>query len=99
MKPCPTSSPTNRSSSQNARAASSSRNSLASSCGKLCEGKEDFLQPAVDQVCLCPQLAETALGDLAAVVQKHQAIANLCGIIQLVNRKHQRPSGSALTLE
>src|SRR5689334_1226333 len=81
MKLCPTRNPTNNSNNQNARDASSSRNSFASSRRKLCERKENLLQPTILQIRLRLQLRKRSFGNALSGIQQHETIANLRRIV------------------
>src|ERR1039458_6809305 len=93
MKPWPTRGPIMRRSSQKAREAISSRNSLAASQRNLREGKEDLLQPGVGRLTQTgkgTQFGKRAHAHHAAAAEQHQAVAHARGIHQLVNRDEQR---------
>src|SRR5664280_3691653 len=80
------------SSSQKAREAISSRNSLAASQRNLREGKEDLLEPGalhIGQTGEGSQFGQGADADDTAAAEQHQAVAHAGGIHQLVNRDEE----------
>src|SRR5258708_8960096 len=89
MKPCPTSGPIINSSSKNARDASNSRNSFASSV--LSERKKNFLQTSVAEAGLLPQFRYGPLARHVALAQQHHPVAYSRAVRQLMNRNKPRP--------
>src|ERR1039458_7506565 len=92
MNPRPTRGPIMRRSSQKAREAISSRNSLAASQRNLREGKEDLLEPGAvhaGETGERAQFGQRAHTHYAAAAEQHQAVAHAGGIHQLVNRDEE----------
>src|SRR2546430_14247810 len=97
MKETPTSGPISASMTHHERDVISSRHSFFRSHfhALLCEGKEDLLEILWKVMSRAlarkrRERVEGALGNHTAAAQKHEAVADLCGVSNLVDRQEER---------
>src|SRR5262252_46797 len=109
MNAWPTSAPITSSSSQYDFDARSSRHSLASShrnTGEFAlasldsgERKKDLLDASLVELGVRAQLFERPFAGDATTAQQHEAVADSCGVRQLVDRQKQRAPGGRVVAQ